>query len=190
MRTKQWLKKWGANPKESIGGMKLHLGCGYEYIKGFINIDCYEGCKPDIVLDLSKIPYPFKDNSVGYIYSFHCIEHIPQIHIKKVLNELYRISKHNAIWDIHVPYYNCTTQGNIDHHTTFGFDSFNFIETNHMRNYYAEIKGEVLSVEGVPTIVGKWIPTKKLRQYVSYFIGHIIRGLYFKIRIIKEDSKK
>ena len=170
--------------------MKLNLGCGYKHKEGFINIDCFKGCKPDIVLDFNKFPYPFKDNSIDYIYSFHCLEHLDPNKIMRILEELYRISKHHCIWEIHVPYYNSPSTGNIDHKITWGFDSFNFIEKTHDRNYYSKVRGEVLEIVGVPSIVGKWIPFKKFRQYLSYFIGHIIRALEFKIRIIKKEDKE
>ena len=37
--------------------MKLNLGCGRKKLEGFVNIDISDYCEPDMVMDLSKVPY-------------------------------------------------------------------------------------------------------------------------------------
>jgi len=48
---------------------KLNLGCGDKIIPGYINIDKYKTFDPDIIHDLEKFPYPFKDNTIIEIHS-------------------------------------------------------------------------------------------------------------------------
>ena len=51
--------------------IKLNLGAGEKKLDGHINIDIDPGCKPDLVLDLSKNALPFKDNSVDEVVALH-----------------------------------------------------------------------------------------------------------------------
>lgn len=84
---------------------KLNLGCGNILMKGYINVDNNSNCKPDIVHDLNKYPYPFKDNYFNEIYLDHVIEHLDNPLL--VLQELYRISKKNCIILIKCPHFSC-----------------------------------------------------------------------------------
>ena len=42
---------------------------------GWLNVDKYENCKPDLVLDLEDIPWPFDDGWFSEIYASHVFEH-------------------------------------------------------------------------------------------------------------------
>lgn len=72
--------------------IKLNLGCGVKKREGFINIDINHRLKPEIVLDLNSIPYPFKDATVDYIYTAQVIEHL-EIHLIDFLKEMHRVLK-------------------------------------------------------------------------------------------------
>jgi predicted SAM-dependent methyltransferase len=72
--------------------MKLNLGCGTNKIKGCVNIDLEKSCNPEVICDFTK-QLPFSDNSVDEIYLFHVVEHIPEIKIPILLQEIRRILK-------------------------------------------------------------------------------------------------
>lgn len=83
--------------------MKLNLGCGDNYLDGFVNLD--KGfCKKDVEHDLENVPYPFKDNQFDYIVATNVLEHLNKANWFEIINELYRISSPNAIWEIYSPY--------------------------------------------------------------------------------------
>lgn len=56
--------------------IKLNLGCGRDIREGWVNIDQFEGEGVDMVYDLNKLPYPFKNNSVDKIYIRLLLEHL------------------------------------------------------------------------------------------------------------------
>lgn len=85
--------------------LRLHLGCGKVYKKGFINIDAYKAdlCTPDLLLDL-RHPLPFLDNCCSEIYSEHLFEHIPYpTAATSFLKEMKRLLSANGILSIGVP---------------------------------------------------------------------------------------
>lgn len=53
---------------------RIHLGCGKNRIRGWLNIDGDASGRPDLVADL-RIGIPLEDNSVDRIYSEHFFEH-------------------------------------------------------------------------------------------------------------------
>lgn len=86
--------------------IKLHLGCGHRYLKGFIHVD------KD---NLDHIDYPdtdlgnlsmFQDNSVSIIYTCGSFEYYDREEAVGVLSEWRRVLKKNGILKISVPDFN------------------------------------------------------------------------------------
>lgn len=120
---------------------KLHIGCGHEHKKNFINIDKAKEVSPDKVVDIEN-GLPFKDNTFNYIYSAHCLEHIRPHKWNFVLNEIARIAKHNCILELKLPFDSIRCRGNIDHYRTFNFGSWEQLYAGRGRNYYSKLRLE------------------------------------------------
>jgi len=56
----------------------LNVGCHDIHLKDFINIDLDPAMRPDMVLDATKLPERFTENSVDFIYCGHFLEHLPE----------------------------------------------------------------------------------------------------------------
>ena len=132
-------KKKLIKPKYS----KLHIGCGWNKLKGFVNIDKTKKVKPDIVVDLEK-GLPFPDNFFEYIYSEHCLEHIEPQNWRFVLNEIARVAKKNCILELKLPFDNIGQRTNADHFRTFSWRSFDQFTKESKRFYYSDLKLERL----------------------------------------------
>jgi ubiquinone/menaquinone biosynthesis C-methylase UbiE len=59
----------------------------------------------DVIHDLTKFPYPFKDNSVDIVFGSHFLEHLDGFERIKFFNEMYRIMKMGAKMRMIHPYY-------------------------------------------------------------------------------------
>lgn len=70
-----------------------------------IGVDIAKCDGVDIIHDLTKFPYPFKDESVDAIYSSHFVEHLDGIERIKFFNECYRILKPEGKMRLTHPYY-------------------------------------------------------------------------------------
>jgi hypothetical protein len=86
--------------------MKLNLGCGFSRPDGFIHVDLYKECNPDVVHDLEVFPWPFESNTVQEILMNHSLEHLghkPDTFLS-IMKELYRVCENNAKIQINVPH--------------------------------------------------------------------------------------
>ena len=112
---------------------KLNLGCGFDYIEGFVNVDISPDVNPDVVCSFEK-ELPFDDNSFDYINIKQVIEHIAKL--KEFLAEVYRISKPGAIVLIEVPYcYHQTAFSTITHINFFSITSFETLSAKSQFHY-------------------------------------------------------
>lgn len=76
--------------------LKLHLGCGKFYKKGFINIDINKDIKADEHMDVMKYLKNTKNESVDYIYSNALLEHL-QVNLIVFIGECFRVLKQGGI---------------------------------------------------------------------------------------------
>lgn len=80
----------------SSGTVRVQLGPGQRnYLKNWLNLDANIFTKIDVAVDL-RHKLPFKDNSVDCFYSFHVIEHLPDLH--KHFTEAKRCLKPGGIY--------------------------------------------------------------------------------------------
>ena len=73
----------------------LHLGCGPQKKTGSIGVDFNKNINADVIHDLNKFPYPFKNNQFDKIIADNILEHLENI--PKVIEELHRIAKNGAV---------------------------------------------------------------------------------------------
>lgn len=86
--------------------MKLHLGCGYNYLKGYVNVDNLSECpgaKIDKNADLNKYPWPFRNSSAEEVFMNHVIEHLKDP--SKAMKETGRLLKKGGIFRLNVPHF-------------------------------------------------------------------------------------
>jgi hypothetical protein len=86
--------------------LKLNLGCGYRKLEGYVNADKYPDSKPDLLLDIEVLPWPFPDNSVTHVFLSHVLEHVGQdaALFLRLMQELWRVCAPGAEVVIHVPH--------------------------------------------------------------------------------------
>ncbi len=86
--------------KTMSDSLRIDLGCGTRKSEGFIGVDISPSPNVDVVANLNR-RFPFSDNSADIIRAYDVVEHLDnRIH---TMNELWRISKPNALIDIFVP---------------------------------------------------------------------------------------
>ena len=81
---------------------KLHLGCGQNYYKGWINLDRNPDNFSDLMHDLEVYPWPFEDNTFDEIWADQLLEHLSDV--PKAVREVHRILKPGGVFSGQVPY--------------------------------------------------------------------------------------
>ncbi|MCD6381657.1 MAG: methyltransferase domain-containing protein, partial [Candidatus Aenigmarchaeota archaeon] len=105
-------------------GKKPYLGKKDEKV---IHLDIVKLPHVEIVHDLNKFPWPFKDNEFDEIRADNVIEHLDDL--VKVMEEIWRILKPKGIVKVWVPYFahpNAFTD--ITHKHFFTLHSFDYFD--------------------------------------------------------------
>lgn len=100
-------------------------GCGCPYEGEITGVDVDKDSQADVIWNLEKFPYPFKDNEFDAVYTHHCVEHLADT--IAVMNELHRITKAKGRVTILVPYGSSAwSLSNVTHKKFFNADSIKF----------------------------------------------------------------
>jgi len=81
---------------------KLHVGCGTDYLEGYINLDSSPDVGADLVMDVSKLIY-FRRDTIKQIECYHFIEHLDYYFAKKTIREFYRILEPGGMVLVELP---------------------------------------------------------------------------------------
>ncbi len=86
--------------------MRLNLGCGGKILPGWVNVDKFDTCGPDQVVDLEQFPWPWDDNTVTEVLLSHVLEHLGAATdtYLGIIKELYRVCCDGAAITIVVPH--------------------------------------------------------------------------------------
>lgn len=100
--------------------MILNLGGGKLPIEGAVTVDLRTDVNAEVVCDLTKIPWPWADNSIEGIYIIHCLEHFADTY--SILRECDRVLMKGGFLHIQVPHSsNPTGIGDLGHYRTFNY---------------------------------------------------------------------
>ncbi len=112
---------------------RLNLGCGQDIRKGYVNLDFIKQPGVDVVQDLDKTPWKFKDNTFDEVFASHVLEHVDDL--TKTMKELHRICKKGARIVIRVPHFSCgVSYRDPSHKRVFSYFTFEYY--SNPKDYY------------------------------------------------------
>ncbi|OIO41347.1 hypothetical protein COX97_00785 [Candidatus Pacearchaeota archaeon CG_4_10_14_0_2_um_filter_05_32_18] len=174
----------------------LHLGCGNDIKKGYVNLDIKKLPGVDVVHDLEKYPYPFKDNTFDVVEMHHVLEHLSNP--LKVIEEIWRISKPGAIVIISVPHWShFTAYSDLTHKNYFSSSLFIYYENNNSKYYSNQVGFKVMGKKLTATRINYlWLnPILNPILNISPLLTELIlckflpvSQIVFKLKVIKNNN--
>lgn len=85
--------------------VKLHVGCGTNYVSGWVNIDNNSDNnigRLDLNWDMRR-PLPYDDGSVDFIYNEHFLEHLSAAEGKRALKDFMRVLRPGGVLRVAMP---------------------------------------------------------------------------------------
>jgi len=164
---------------------KLNFGCGSKIFEGWTNVDIVNLKGVDKAFDFDIFPYPLKENTFDYVLIDGVLEHC--IYPRKVLEELRRVCKNDAIIKINVPYVNSrSAYYDLEHCHFFNRWTFTNLDKVHLRDTEEnpERRFEVIKNEARPQRFLKWIPRPILNLLAVPF-NSIFVDIDAEIKVIK-----
>ena len=122
---------------------KLNIGSGRDIKLDYINLDSVELPGVDVVHNLNKFPWPFKDNEFSLIYCSHVLEHLDSI--IKPMEEMWRISENKGKILIEVPIFpSVGSVADPTHKSFYTYQTFNYFRVNDGLNYYSKARFRIV----------------------------------------------
>jgi SAM-dependent methyltransferase len=123
---------------------KLHVGCGNIIKQGYINLDFIKQPGVDVIHNLNKFPWPFRDDEFDEVYGSHIFEHLDDL--PRAMKEIHRISKKKAIIKIRGPHFSCgVSYRDPTHKTLLSYFTFDYF--SNQEDYYARKESGLFKIK-------------------------------------------
>ena len=172
----------------------LDVGCGINKYAGSIGIDRNTRTRADVICDLDRFPYPFRDNSFDSLRAVHVIEHVSDV--IRAMEEFHRLVASGGRVFIVTPHYtDFSSFCDPTHRWHLNSFSFRYFGENHGGfAYYSDARFREISVRvkllalwrylGFEFLVNRF---PRFRRFWEYYLCYVIRGkvMDFEFQVVK-----
>jgi len=159
------------------------VGCGINKFPGAIGIDRNPSTRADVLADLDRFPYPFRDAAFGQIRAIHVIEHVQDV--IRTMEEFHRLARPRGRVLISTPHYTdfssfCDPTHRW-HLNSFSFRYFG--DDNAGFGYYSAARFREISVHVRLLAFWRWLgfeylvnKSYRFRRFWEYYLCYVVRG--------------
>jgi SAM-dependent methyltransferase len=161
----------------------LDVGCGINKYPGAIGVDRNPRSRADVLCDLDRFPYPFRDNSFGALRAVHVIEHVSDV--IRTMEEFHRLVSPGGRVLIVTPHYtDFSSFCDPTHRWHLNSFSFRHFGPDHGGfGYYSNARFREVSVHVRLLAFWRWLGFEFLvnhfpryRRFWEYYLCYVIRG--------------
>jgi len=172
----------------------LDVGCGMNKQPDSIGIDRNPASRADVLADLDRFPYPFRDNSFDRVTALHVIEHVSDV--IRAMEEFHRLLRPGGTLRIVTPHYtDFSSFCDPTHKTHLTSFSFRYFLLDHGGfGYYSAAKFREISVHLKLLAFWRWLGFEFLvnrfphyRRFWEYYLCYLVRGkvMTFEFQVLK-----
>ncbi|MGH9558369.1 MAG: class I SAM-dependent methyltransferase [Bryobacteraceae bacterium] len=172
----------------------LDVGCGINKKAGAIGIDRNPASRADVLCDLDRFPYPFRDSSFDALQAVHVIEHVSDV--IRTMEEFHRLARKGGEVLIVTPHYTDFSSF-CDPTHRWHLNSFSlryFGEDHGGFGYYSGARFEEISVRVKLLALWRWLGFEALvnafpryRRFWEHYLCFVVRGkvIEWRLRVLK-----
>ncbi|MBI4909927.1 MAG: methyltransferase domain-containing protein [Acidobacteria bacterium] len=161
----------------------LDVGCGRNKYPGAIGVDRNPAGRADVLCDLDRFPYPFRDQSFHQVRAIHVIEHVADV--IKTMEEFHRLLKPGGRVILATPHYTdfssfCDPTHRW-HLTSFSFRYFG--EDDAGFGYYSPVKFREINVHVKLLALWRYLGFEflvnqfpRFRRFWEHYLCYVVRG--------------
>lgn len=172
----------------------LDVGCGINKFPGAIGIDRLPATRADVLCDLDRFPYPFRDSSFDQIRAIHVIEHVADV--IRAIEEFHRLARPRARILISTPHYtDFSSFCDPTHRWHLNSFSFRYFTPDDAGfGYYSSARLREISVRVTLLAFWRWLGfqwivnrSRRFRRFWEHYLCYVVRGkaMDFEFEVLK-----
>jgi SAM-dependent methyltransferase len=174
----------------------LDVGCGLNKLPGAIGLDRSPFSRADVLADLDRFPYPFRDSAFDRLQAVHVIEHVSDV--IRTLEEFHRLVQPDGEVFLVTPHYTDFSSF-CDPTHRWHLNSFSlryFGADNAGYGYYSKVRFDETSVRVTLLSLWRWLGFEflvnafpRFRRFWEHYLCYVVRGkvIEWRLRVLKND---
>ncbi len=170
----------------------LDVGCGLRKAAGAIGIDRNPAVRPDVLCDLDRFPYPFRDGAFDRVRAVHVLEHLSDL--IRAMEEFHRLLRPGGRVYIVTPHYSdFSSYCDPTHRRHLSSYSFRYFGESHGGyGYYTSARFREISLRvrvlalwrwlGFEWLINRW---PRFRLFWEHYLCFLVRGKVIEIELEK-----
>ena len=170
----------------------LDVGCGVNKFAGAIGIDRNPASRADVLCDLDRFPYPFRDGCFERIRAVHVVEHLADF--VAAMEEFHRLLAPRGRLFIVTPHFSdFSSFCDPTHRRHLSSFSFRYFGDDHGGfGYYSRARFREISVRvrllafwrwcGFEFAVNRW---RRFRRFWEHYLCFVVRGKVIEVELEK-----